>query len=406
VEEQTESSNPLAVDSPAMPDGREPITVRVLDRIDEIAAAEWDACAGDDNPFLSHAFLDALEASGSATAETGWLPRHLVITDSQGRLEACAPLYLKGHSYGEYVFDHAWADAYERAGGQYYPKLQCAVPFTPVTGPRLLVRPDADRPTLTSALIAGLLELARQSHVSGLHVTFPLEAEWRAFADAGFLLRQGLQYHWDNRDYGSFEDFLGELVSRKRKAIRKERREVAATGVVLRRLCGDDIKPAHWDAFYRFYRSTTDKRWGYPYLTRDFFDLLGKRLAHRVVLVIAEYDGEPVAGALNLQGSDTLYGRNWGAVARFKHLHFEACYYQAIEHAIACGLRRVEAGAQGQHKIQRGYLPQPTYSAHWIRDRGLARAIESFLERERRHVDHEIALLAEESPFRENSRAG
>jgi predicted N-acyltransferase len=388
-----------------MPDGREPVTVRVLSRIDEVGAAEWDACAGDDNPFVCHAFLDALEQSGSAVAETGWLPRHLVVGEPEGPLLACAPLYLKSHSYGEYVFDHAWADAYERAGGAYYPKLQCAVPFTPVTGPRLLVHPDADRSALTGALIAGFLEVARQSGVSSLHVTFPRESEWQAFAGAGFLLRQGMQYHWENRGYESFEDFLGALVSRKRKAIRKERREVAASGVTLRTLSGDDIKPAHWDAFFRFYRATADKRWGYPYLTRAFFDHLGARLAHRVVLVMAMCDGKPVAGALNLAGSDTLYGRNWGAVAAFKHLHFEACYYQAIEHAIARGLKRVEAGAQGQHKIQRGYLPCPTYSAHWIRDPGLARAIGSFLERERRHVAHEMALLAEESPFRDDRSA-
>jgi predicted N-acyltransferase len=375
-------------------------TVAVTARIDEVAAEDWDACAGPDNPFVSHAFLACLEESGSATAKTGWLPQHLLVKDAAGRLIAAAPLYLKSHSYGEYVFDHGWADAYERAGGRYYPKLQACVPFSPVPGPRLLIRPDAPAGT-RDVVVQGLLAVAREHKVSSLHVTFPTEDEWTALGGNGFLQRTGVQFHWDNAGYASFEDFLAALASRKRKQIRKERREAGESGLTIRTLSGAEISPRHWDAFHRFYLSTTDRKWGSAYLTRRFFELLGKHLAERVVLVVAERDGEPVAGALNLRGTDTLYGRNWGATEDFKFLHFEACYYRAIDYAIAHGLKRVEAGAQGTHKIQRGYLPQRTYSAHWIRDRNFADAVAHFLDRERAGVEREIAALSEYSPFRQ-----
>jgi len=297
-----------------MPDGGGPARVRIAEALAEVPAAAWDACAGYDNPFLSHAFLEALEASGSATARTGWLPQHVLIEDEGGRLLAAAPLYLKSHSQGEYVFDHGWAQAYERAGGSYYPKLQAAVPFTPVTGPRLLVRPDAPPDTLAT-LIAALIEVARAHKVSSLHVTFPTQAEWEALGAAGFLQRAGQQYHWENRGYGTFEDFLAALNSRKRKQIRRERRDALENGIEIETLTGSALEPRHWDAFYRFYRNTVDHRWGGAYLTRGFFDLLHQRLADRVVLVMAREGQRYVAGALNLLGSHTLYGRNWGCIA-------------------------------------------------------------------------------------------
>lgn len=385
-----------------MADGDGAITARVLKDIHEVPAEEWDACAGTANPFLSHAFLSALEDSGSVGADTGWLPQHLVVEDPQGGIAAAAPLYLKGHSYGEYVFDHGWAHAYERAGGNYYPKLLCAVPFTPVPGPRLLVRPGPSADSARAALVAAMLELTRRLEVSSLHVNFLPEEQWRELGDAGFLQRVGQQYHWENRGYATFDDFLAALSSRKRKAIRKERREVAERGVVCRALTGAEIEPVHWDHFYRFYRNTSDRKWGSAYLNRSFFSLLGERLADRVVLVIAEANGDIVAGALNLRGEDTLYGRNWGCSRRYPFLHFEACYYQAIDYAIRHGLSRVEAGAQGQHKIQRGYLPVPTYSAHWIADAAFRRAVADYLEREREAVGEDIEDLAELSPFRKS----
>lgn len=366
------------------------LSARVVAGLAEVPAESWDACAGADNPFLGHAFLEALEESGSATAKTGWLPQHLLIEDSGGRLVAAAPLYLKSHSYGEYVFDWGWAEAYQRAGGRYYPKLQCAVPFTPVPGPRLLVRPDAPEGT-EAALIEMLVEVAHRRGVSSLHVTFPTEAQWRALGAAGFLQRQGQQFHWVNRGYRDFEDFLDALASRKRKQIRRERRDALAGGILVRVLTGKEITTRHWDAFFRFYRATSDRKWGDPYLTRRFFDLLGERLSDRVALVMAEKDGALVAGALNLIGREALYGRNWGCLGDFPFLHFECCYYQAIEFAIARGLARVEAGAQGPHKIQRGYLPVPTYSAHWIADPALGRAVADFLRRETRSVERERA---------------
>jgi len=383
-----------------MADGGNPARVRIVERLSDVPAAEWDACAGSDNPFVSHAFLEALEASGSATAETGWLPQHILVEDERGRLLGAAPLYLKSHSYGEYVFDHGWANALERAGGRYYPKLQAAVPFTPVTGPRLLRRPGTDR-EVTATLIAALIEVARAHKVSSLHVTFPTSEEWEQLGAAGFLQRAGRQFHWENGGYRTFEDFLAALNSRKRKQIRRERRDALATGIEIETLTGGNLESRHWDAFYRFYMAMTERKWGGGYLTREFFDLLHRRLADRVVLVMARQGKRYVAGALNLVGGDTLYGRNWGVIGDFPFLHFEVCYYRALDFAIARGLKRVEAGAQGEHKIQRGYLPVPTYSAHWIRDPDFARAVESFLARERQSVEQEMAMLEDElSPFR------
>ncbi len=385
-----------------MPDGREAIAIRVVDNLAEVPADAWDACANTANPFVSHAFLSALEASGTVAAKTGWLPQHLLIEDGAGALRACAPLYLKSHSYGEYVFDWAWADASERAGIPYYPKMQAAVPFTPVTGPRLLVRPGEPE-ELADALIAGMLQLAERHGASSLHVTFPTEAEWRRLTAAGLLARIGHQFHWANEGYACFDDFLAALASRKRKAIRKERQAVLDSGVVLRALTGADITERHWNVFYRFYRDTIGRKWGPGYLNRAFFSRLHEKLAHQIVLVWAEHDGRPVGGALNLMGGDTLYGRYWGCLEHFRFLHFEACYYRAIEFAIEHGLARVEAGAQGEHKIQRGYLPATTYSAHWIADPALRRAVAQYLEHERGAEDDERAELAEAAPFRKDS---
>lgn len=377
----------------------EPIQVKLVQGIGQIDAPSWDACVGPDQPFLSHAFLSALEDSGSATGETGWLPLHLVV-EADGALLAGAPMYLKSHSFGEYVFDWGWANAYERAGGRYYPKLQVSVPFTPVPGPRLLVRPDA--PDARRILIEGLVSAAEQTNVSSLHVTFCPEPEWRALGEAGLLCRQGVQYHWHNRGYVCFDDFLAGLKSSKRKTIRKERARVAEQGVELEVLTGDGLMPDIWDVFYPFYLETVDKRWGNAYLSKRFFRRLGETMPERVVLVMARHRGRYIAGALNLRGADTLYGRIWGARREFEFLHFEACYYQAIDFAIRHGLARVEAGAQGQHKLQRGYEPVSTYSAHWIRDPGLRDAVERFLAQERREMAAEIEALRDLLPYRQS----
>jgi len=387
-----------------MPDGSAELSLSLHPRIAEIPAAEWDACAGGDNPFVGHAFLSVLEDSGSATPERGWLPQHAALRDEAGTLVACAPCYAKSHSQGEYVFDHGWADALERAGGQYYPKLQVCAPFSPVPGPRLLVRPESAVPF--GALAQGLVQGAQAIGASSVHVTFCTEAEWTALGAAGWLRRIGTQFHWDNPGYGCFDDFLGALASRKRKVLKRERRDVLASGLTLRCLRGAGITPRHWDAFHRFYRSTTDKKWGRSaYLTKRFWPMLGERLGDAVVLMVAERDGEPVAGALNLVGREAIYGRNWGATVDVPFLHFELCYYMAMDFAITHGIPRVEAGAQGEHKIQRGYLPVPTFSAHWIAHPGLARAVGEFLERERPAMMREMATLTSLSPFRQAGEA-
>jgi predicted N-acyltransferase len=387
-----------------MPDGGETVTARVVDAIAAVPEADWDACAGIANPFVSHAFLKLLEDSGSARPGTGWAPRHIVVSDRTGRIVGCAPLYAKAHSLGEYVFDWNWAEAYQQAGGIYYPKLQLAVPFTPVTGPRLLVRPGAP-PGVEDALAAALVHLAQRLGVSSVHVTFAAESACTSLAQHGFLERIGYQYHWHNHGYGCFDDFLAALASRKRKAIRKERAEAAAQGLTLKTLTGAEIGERHWVAFERFYRDTAERKWAHAYLTRDFFTLLGERMAERIVLVVAETAaGDVVAGALNLLGSDTLFGRYWGCDAAYRFLHFEACYYRAIEFAIERRLKRVEAGAQGEHKIQRGYLPCTTHSAHWIADPGFRRAVARFLAAEREAVAADIQALAAHSPYRHDAR--
>jgi predicted N-acyltransferase len=383
-----------------MPDGSAALTLTLYDAIADIPAADWDACAGDGNPFVTHALLSAFEDSGSATAREGWMPQHAVLRAEDQRVVAVAPMYAKTHSYGEYVFDHAWANALERAGGSYYPKLQVAVPFSPVPGPRLLRRPDGCIPI--RAFASAFEQACRSLDLSSVHVTFCTEAEWQGLGEAGWLQRIGMQFHWDNQGYSSFDDFLGALSSRKRKVLRRERRDANAAGLTIRALSGDELTEAHWDAFYKFYLSTVDRKWGGAYLTRKFFSLLGERLGDKVVLMMAWNGTRPVAGALNIAGADTLYGRNWGCIGDWPFLHFELCYYRAIDWAIEHGFKRVEAGAQGRHKIQRGYQPQPIYSAHWIDHVGLRRAVERFLEEERTQVVAEMAELAEQSPFRKD----
>ncbi|AJD52520.1 putative N-acyltransferase [Thalassospira sp. MBR-102] len=380
-----------------------PAEIRTVTDIHKIGEADWDKCAGTANPFVSFAFLSAMEDSGSANADTGWQPFHLVVTDDDDTVAGIVPLYVKSHSYGEYVFDWSWAEAYERAGGRYYPKLQAAVPFSPVPGPRLLIRSDHPAPERVRTLLIGALcALPERLGIASLHVTFCSGDESRAMQDAGFLPRTGIQYHWYNRGYDSFDDFLGALNSRKRKNLRKERKQVRDAGYSFEVLSGDDLKAAHWDRFYAFYHDTSDRKWGQAYLTREFFDLLHERVRDRTVLVAAFRDGDMVAGALNLIGTETLYGRNWGTVDRTPLLHFETCYYQAIDIAIERGLKTVEAGAQGEHKIQRGYEPVLTHSAHLIADAGLRTAVARFLDQERHHIaqDREF-IVAEHSPFKQ-----
>lgn len=388
------------------------VTLRVVESLGDIARADWDACAraaappGADgtpgyNPFVSHDFLWSLEQSGCATEATGWRGLHLVVDGADGRPQAIAPVYLKTHSQGEYVFDHGWAHAYERAGGRYYPKLQVSVPFTPATGPRLLVRAgtEAERATLRRVLVAGLSTLARQNRISTVHATFLESPDVEAFEAADWLPRTDKQFHWHNRGYRDFDDFLGSFASRKRKQVKRERRE-AAEGVEILRLTGKAITEAHWDAFYAFYMDTGGRKWGRPYLNRRFFSLVGERMADDILLVMVAREGRFIAGALNFIGSDALYGRNWGAIEDRPFLHFEACYYQAIEFAIERGLARVEAGAQGEHKLARGYLPETTHSAHFVTDPGFRAAIERYLTEERREVAMVGEALAEASPYR------
>jgi predicted N-acyltransferase len=378
-------------------------TLQVHDSIAAIGRDAWDACAvpsGD--PFVSYDFLDACEASGSAVPSEGWAARHLSLHDEDGVVIGVMPLYLKGHSQGEYVFDHSWADAYQRAGGRYYPKLLGAVPFTPATGPRFLNAPGTDAATVREALLQGALTLTERLGVSSLHVNFPLEAEWRAMAEAGLLPRRDIQFIWRNDGYQSFDDFLGALSSNRRKTIRRERREAQA-GLDIRVLTGAEITQAHWDAFFAFYMDTGDRKWGRPYLTRDFFARVGATMADRIALVMAFEGDTPVAGALNFIGREALYGRQWGTLVDRPFLHFELCYYQAIDFAIARGLSRVEAGAQGDHKIARGYLPSSVYSAHFIADPALRDPVARYLEQERPAVEAEMhAMTAELSPYRNN----
>lgn len=371
------------------------LTVRIAPSVGSLPAAEWDALAGPGNPFVSHAFLAALEDSASVGPGTGWTPAPLVIEDAGGRLLAALPAYAKAHSQGEYVFDHAWADAWERAGGHYYPKLQIAVPFTPATGPRLLL---SDR-VYAAPLLRAAETLCRRHGFSSAHATFVEPAQLPLFESAGWLPRSDIQFHWINRGYASFDDFLGALASRKRKALRKER-AAAQQGLVIRALSGADIRPEHWDAFWLFYQDTGARKWGHPYLTREAFDLLGERMGERILLVLAFEDGRPIAGALNFIGHDALYGRYWGCVVNKPFLHFELCYHQAIDAAIARGLARVEAGAQGGHKLARGYEPVQTWSMHSIADPGFRAAVADFLEREREGIAQDRLFLGEHTPFK------
>jgi predicted N-acyltransferase len=374
-----------------------PLNLSLHARIADIDAAAWDACAGD-NPFVSHAFLSVLEDSGSIGPNTGWHPQHMALRDTSGALIATVPMYAKSHSFGEYVFDQGWAEAFERAGGIYYPKLQVASPFSPVPGPRLLRRKDSG---LSLAAVGdALVQACKSLGLSSVHVTFCTETEWKELGEANWLQRMGTQFHWRNAGYNAFDDFLAALSSNHRKSIRRERRDANNCGLVFRTLRGAEIEPHHWDAFYRFYQATVDRKWGSAYLTFAFFTLLSQRLGDKVVLMLAEHNGVPVAGALNLAGHDTLYGRNWGCGGEWPFLHFELCYYRAIDYAIEHKLARIEAGAQGAHKIQRGYLPQPTYSVHWLAHQGLSLAVGDFLAHERRAIQHEMQELEAFSPFR------
>jgi predicted N-acyltransferase len=372
-----------------------------------IPAAVWNALvpstAGKtDNPFLDHAFFLALEESGCATGRTGWQPQHILLSDADGQPRGLMPLFLKSHSMGEYVFDHGWADALERAGGSYYPKLQCSVPFTPATAPKLLV-PSRD-PAIETGLLSAAQQLALQLEASSIHATFVPEIKAAEIAAKGWLRRVDTQFHWHNQSFASFEEFLETLSSRKRKTIRRERRDALADGLTVKWLSGADLKEHHWDAFYAFYEDTGARKWGRPYLNREFFSRLNAAMADRIVLMLA-YDGEEaIAGAINFLGTDRIYGRNWGSTRNVPFLHFELCYYQAIDYAIAHGLEVVEAGAQGEHKLARGYAPVSTYSVHWIAHPGLRRAVADYLEQERVAVERNQELLEHFTPFRKGER--
>jgi predicted N-acyltransferase len=406
------------------------LRIRIVPAIADVAAEIWDACANPSladavestcespesnsqrtqqvsqtrpyNPFISHDFLFSLESSGSATARTGWQPQHLLAEDPDGRVLGAMPCYLKSHSRGEYVFDRGWAEAYERAGGDYYPKLQVSVPFTPAAGPRMLVRPGADEDAIRTALAAGLVELCRRHGASSAHVTFMPEAEWHFLAAHGFLQRTDQQFHWHNAGYASFEEFLSALAARKRKTVKRERREALAPGISIHWLTGSDLNESVWDAFFAFYMETGSRKWGVPYLTREFYSVVGERMRDRIVLMMAKRAGRWIAGAINFIGSDALYGRHWGATEHHPFLHFELCYYQAIDFAITHKLARVEAGAQGEHKLARGYLPTTTYSAHYIAHPGLRRAVADYLVHERAHVEAFGEELAAAAPFRKD----
>jgi predicted N-acyltransferase len=380
------------------------IIARVAGSAAEIGAEAWNECANplaspDPHPFTRYEFFAACEESGSAAPRAGWRPCHLVI-ERDGAIQGLMPLYLKSHSQGEYVFDHGWADAFERAGGSYYPKLQASVPFTPVTGRRLLVASGAPEEETRNALLAAGASAVSELNASSLHVTFLPEDEWKAAGALGYLQRTDQQFHWENRGYANFDQFLAELSSSKRKNLRKERASVFAAGVEFDWLTGVEIGEAHWDIFFEFYMDTGDRKWGRPYLTRDFFSRVGASMGEQIVLILARRDGRYIAGALNFAGGGVLFGRNWGCSEFIPFLHFETCYYQAIEFAIARGLKKVEAGAQGEHKLLRGYLPVPTYSAHYIAHRGLRNAVSDYLDREREAVAENIEALAEHGPFK------
>jgi hypothetical protein len=385
----------------------EQVVIRVVHAISEVKAEEWDACANPPgeprNPFVSHAFLKALEESGSATRSTGWAPYHLVIEEPGGKLAGCLPMYLKNHSRGEYVFDYGWADAFERAGGRYYPKLQVSVPFTPASGRRLLAHPGPARAHIEKQLLAGAMEVCRQLEASSIHFTFLPKEQWDELGKIGLLQRTDQQFHWTNRNYATFDDFLADLASRKRKNLKKERARALENGIEIEWVTGADLTEDHWDAFFMFYMDTGARKWGTPYLTRAFFDLAQDRLRDDVLLVLALCGGRPVAGAMNLIGRSALFGRYWGCAEDHPCLHFELCYYRAMDFAIEHGLQRVEAGAQGEHKLARGYLPRATHSLHWLRDPGFAEAVAQYLDAERAAVEEEIEILTGFGPFRKTS---
>ena len=390
-------------------DGNAVVEIRTIQSMDEISASDWDGCAAPERgdggracyPFLTHAFLQALEESGSATPREGWGPRHL-IASVEGEIAGVMPLYVKSHSQGEYIFDHSWAHAFERAGGQYYPKLLSAIPFTPATGPRLLARPDGPVPrdTARAALVQGAMQLAERNDISSIHINFCTDEEWTFGGELGLLQRNDQQFYWLNQGFETWDDFLGALASRKRKTLRKERARALENGISIHWLTGDAIEPEHWDAFWRFYQDTGARKWGTPYLTRHFFDLAQERLRDDILLVMCQREGRWIAGALNIVGREVLFGRYWGCTEDHPFLHFETCYYQAIDYAIQHGLRCVEAGAQGSHKLARGYEPVTTRSLHWITDLGFRRAVSDYLENERRAVAHENEALAELTPFK------
>ena len=376
------------------------LSVRAVESLSEIGEATWQRFANREgsprDPFLSYAFLSALEQSGSVSADVGWLPYHLVLEDEAKQPLGVMPLYLKGHSQGEYIFDYSWADAFERAGGRYYPKMLSAIPFTPATGQRLLVASSEHE----SALVAGAAQIAGEMNISSVHLNFLDQAAWQRRGDEGWLLRTHKQYHWQNQGYKTFDDFLDCLSSKKRKNIKRERRDALANDLEIQRLTGAEITEAHWDAFYQFYIDTGSRKWGSAYLTRSFFSLIGATMAEDILLVMVRRDGRYIAGAINFIGGDCLFGRNWGCIEHHPFLHFEVCYYQAIEFAIEHGLSRVEAGAQGEHKLARGYMPSHTYSAHWIVHDGFRDAVGRYLEEERTHIAEEIDYLEQFSPFK------
>ncbi len=397
-----------------MPDDADAISIRMISGLDQIAAEDWDSCADPDsegpgraeNPFLTHRFLSALEESGSVSEEAGWIPRHLVAETSDGQLLGVAPLYVKTNSQGEYVFDYGWADAFERAGGKYYPKLQCAVPFTPVTGRRFLTPPGPQSEAIQSAMAQAAAQIAVENDLSSLHVTFCTEAEQEQVGEIGLLKRQDQQFHFLNNGYADFDAFLASLSSRKRKQIRKERATALMSGVEIVHLTGDALEPEHWEAFWDFYQDTGSRKWGRPYLTRAFFDLVQRDMRDDALLVMARREGEWVAGALNFIGREALYGRYWGCTEDHPCLHFEVCYYQAIDIALARGLSRVEAGAQGAHKLARGYMPTATRSLHWIAHPGLRGAVARYLEDEREMVEQDIEAMGRLSPFKRGDGGG
>ena len=382
--------------------------IKVFPDIREIGQSCWDKCAAPKgstfDPFTSYSFLRALEESKSACSESGWSPCHLGLESSSGELLGIVPSYLKSHSQGEYVFDYAWADAFERAGGRYYPKLQISIPFTPATGRRLLVSDRVDSKGLETELAQGLLTLADRLKASSVHLTFLEKEQWQGLSKLGFLQRTHSQFHWENRDYRSFSEFLDSLASKKRKNIKRERKGAIDSGVVIDRITGKEILESHWDAFYKFYLDTANRKWGSAYLTREFFSMVGETMPEHILLIMCKKGGRYIAGAINFIGSECLYGRNWGCSEDYPYLHFEVCYYQAIDFAIENNLKRVEAGAQGAHKLARGYMPTHTYSSHWIANDSFSEAVSSYLDQERQHVDQEIDFVEKKGPFKDSKR--